>query len=45
MVVEQSSLGIHGSLQTEVLFPMMVELEAKNLPPLKKQNFSYFTTL
>jgi hypothetical protein len=33
MAVEQSLLGAHGSLQAKVLFPMTIELEAKNLPP------------
>jgi hypothetical protein len=33
-MVEQSSPGVHGSLQVEVSFPTIVELEAENLPPL-----------
>ncbi len=34
MVVEQSLLGAHGSLQAEALFLAMIEPEAKNLPLL-----------
>jgi hypothetical protein len=33
-VVEQSPLGVHRSLQVEVPFLAVVELKAKNLPPL-----------
>jgi hypothetical protein len=32
-VVEQSLSGAHGSLQVEVPFPTVVELEVENLPP------------
>jgi hypothetical protein len=33
MEVEQSPLGVHGSLQAEVPFLVVVEPEAENLPP------------
>jgi hypothetical protein len=33
MVVEQSSPQVHESLQAEVSFLVMIQSEAKNLPP------------
>ncbi len=33
MAVEQTSLGVHGSLQVEASFPAVIELEVENLPP------------
>jgi len=33
VIVEQSSLGTHESLQAEVPFPVAIELEVENLPP------------
>jgi hypothetical protein len=34
MTIEQSPPGVHGLLQAEPPFSAVVELKAKNLPPL-----------